>query len=76
MYAFFKKKRKITLLYVIEVLSIVAGLVLMWRGLWYVFDRIDIVLFGGHTFWSAVGSILLGLLLLYIPDKDLKELER
>jgi hypothetical protein len=72
---FFKKKRKITVLYVLEVFSIVAGLVLMWRGLWYIFDELDVLLFGGHDVWTALLSVLLGLVLFYIPDKDLKELE-
>ncbi len=57
-------------------LSIVVSLVLIWRGLWYILDEIDIVFFGGAHFWSAVGGVVLGLLILYFPDKDLKDLEK
>ena len=58
-------------------LSIVIGLVLIWRGIWYVLDGVDIYLLGDptHTF-SALGGILLGLLILYVPDHDLKELQK
>jgi len=56
--------------------SIVVGLVLIWRGIWYVLDAFDSMLFGGNHIWTAVGGIIVGLLILYIPDKDLKELEK
>jgi hypothetical protein len=56
--------------------SIVVGLVLMWRGVWYVLDGIDKWLFdGSHTYTALIG-VLLGLLILYIPDKDLKEISK
>lgn len=55
---------------------IAIGLVLIWRGLWYVFDGIDIWLFGGSHVLSGVLGIVVGLLILYIPDRDLKEIER
>lgn len=55
---------------------IVIGLVLMWRGVWYVLDEIDVLLFGGHHLYTAVLGIALGLFLLYVPDKDLKEISK
>lgn len=57
-------------------LVVVIGLVLIWRGIWYILDGLDIWLFGGGHAWTGVGGLILGLLVLYIPDKDLKEIEK
>ncbi len=57
-------------------LSVVVGLVLVWRGIWYVFDGLDKLFFGGSHTWTAVAGIFIGLLILYLPDKDLKEIEK
>jgi hypothetical protein len=57
-------------------LLVVVGIVLIWRGVWYVLDAVDAWLFGGNHIITAVGGIFLGLLLLFIPDKDLKEIEK
>ena len=57
-------------------LSIVIGLVLMWRGIWYVLDEIDILFMGGSHVISALGGIVLGLIILYLPDKDLNEISK
>ena len=54
---------------------IVLSLVLIWRGIWYVLDYIDQGFFGTHAF-TAIGGIILGIILLYLPDKDLKEIEK
>ena len=51
----------------------VFSIVLIWRGVWYIFDLIDIKLFGDSYIGTAIASILLGLLLLYIIDEDLDE---
>jgi hypothetical protein len=32
--------------------------------------------FGGEMFWTGIVGILLGILLLYLPDRDLKEIEK
>ena len=58
-----------------RVFSIVIGLVLIWRGAWLVLDSIDKVFFGGDHIITALGGIVAGLLILYLPDHDLKELE-
>ena len=52
------------------------GLVLIWRGIWSLLDALDYWLFGGNHVWSAVIGIVIGLLILYLPDKDLKEIEK
>ena len=57
-------------------LSIVVGLVMIWRGIWYVLDLLDVVWFDGNTAYTAIGGIVVGLLILYLPDKDLKELDK
>lgn len=56
---------------------IVVGLVLIWRGVWYILDGIDRFIFGdpSHVL-TAVGGIVVGLLILFLPDHDLKEIQK
>lgn len=63
-----------TVHYFVSNLTIVLGIVLIWRGMWYLLDEIDIFFFGGSHVASALLGIVLGVLLLYLPDHDLKEL--
>ncbi len=56
--------------------SIVLGIVFIWRGIWYVLDYLDQWIFGGSHFFTAVLAVVIGLLLLYLPDHNFKELER
>lgn len=74
MFRLFSRK-KTTLQSLTQNLSTVVGLVLIWRGIWYVLDVIDVWLFGSYHIWTALAGIVIGLLLLYLPDKDLKEIE-
>ena len=60
----------------IRILSIIVGLVLIWRGIWYVLDSMDMTLFGGSHIFTALGGIIAGFIILYLPDHDLKELEK
>lgn len=69
-------KNRLTLGYLLRNLNIVIGLVLVWRGIWYVLDGLDVLFFGNSHIWTAVGGIILGLALLYFPDKDLKEIQK
>lgn len=55
-------------------LLIVVSVVLIWRGVWYLLDMFDQWLFEGNHLFSAIGGIILGLILLYLPDRDLKEI--
>ncbi len=57
-------------------MPIVIGLVLIWRGIWYIADGFDILFFYGHHIFSGVAGIILGLFLLYYPDHNLKEIEK
>jgi hypothetical protein len=69
-------KHKITLRYLTKIISIIVGLVLIWRGIWYALDGLDKWLFGGSHTWTALGGIIIGFIILYLPDKDLKEIEK
>jgi hypothetical protein len=57
-------------------MSIVIGLVMIWRGIWYVLDFFDSLFFDGQHIVTAIGGIIVGLIILYLPDKDLKEIEK
>ena len=61
--------------YFVRTLSIIVGFVLVWRGIWHVLDVIEAKYFGGELFCTGVIGIVIGVLLLYIPDRDLKEIE-
>lgn len=65
-----------SLSYLLRTVSIVFGLVLIWRGIWYFLDAIDLWLFSGSHIYTALGGIVIGLVVLYWPDKDLKEIEK
>lgn len=62
--------------YFVRTLSIITGLVLVWRGIWHILDAMDIYIFDGNRLWTAVGGVIFGILMLYIPDHDLKEIEK
>ena len=64
------------IIYFSKSLGTVVGLVLIWRGIWYVLDGLDIYIFGGSHVFTAIGGVIVGLLILYLPDKDLKEIEK
>lgn len=65
-----------TVRYFAKNLAVVIGLVLIWRGIWYVMDEIDTLFFWGEHIYTAIGGIIMGLAILYIPDNDLKEIEK
>lgn len=68
--------KKNVLLYFAKNISVVIALVLIWRGVWYILDGLDIAIFGQSHALTALGGIILGLIILYLPDKDLKEIEK
>jgi hypothetical protein len=72
----YKTMAKLTPKYIASNLSIVLGLVLIWRGIWYLLDYLDTWLFDGSHFWTAGIGVVVGLLVLYLPDKDLKEISK
>lgn len=62
--------------YFMSRLFVVVGLVFVWRGIWHVLDAVDKHFFGGFDGWTGLGGIILGMILLYFPDRDLKEIEK
>ncbi|MBP6925974.1 MAG: hypothetical protein KBC22_02875 [Candidatus Pacebacteria bacterium] len=60
----------------IKTMATVIGIVLVWRGIWTLLDKIDVLLFGGIHTWTAIGGIVAGLFLLYVYDGDFKEIEK
>jgi hypothetical protein len=52
------------------------GLVLVWRGVWYVLDGFDLYVFKGSHVFSALIGIAVGIMILYLPDHNLKEIEK
>ncbi len=62
--------------YFIKTISIVVGLVLIWRGVWHVLDYLEGRFFGGELLWTGLVGVLVGVVLLYLPDRDLKEIEK
>lgn len=71
-----KSSTPLTLKYLAKNLGIVIGLVLIWRGIWYVLDGIDLGFFRGDHALTGVVGIIVGLLILYLPDHDLKEIQK
>ena len=67
---------KFTLKYLSQNLAVVLGIVLIWRGFWYMLDWIDIAFFHGNHAWMAIGGLVLGVALLYLPDHNLDELKK
>ncbi|MBP9058403.1 MAG: hypothetical protein KBF62_02060 [Candidatus Pacebacteria bacterium] len=70
------KNKNFNFSYFAKNISIVFAIVLMWRGIWYILDRVDLLLFGGGHMLTAVCGVILGIIILYLPDKDLKEISK
>jgi len=56
--------------HVLAALLVGTGIVLLWRGIW---DLADVYLFPSQDVLSAAVSILIGFLILYSRNFDLKE---
>jgi hypothetical protein len=69
-------KPYLSLGYLAKNLGIIVGIVLIWRGIWIVLDAIDLYLFGKSPLYIGVLGIIVGFLILYLPDRDLKEIEK
>ncbi len=70
------KKRKHVLQYFAKNITVVVALVMIWRGIWYVLDEVDALMFANSHIETALLGIIIGLILLYVPDGDLKEIEK
>lgn len=51
----------------------IIGAILIWRGIWVLLDRFDDRFFGGSPFWSALGGIVIGVVAVYLADRDLED---
>ncbi|HAU39307.1 MAG: hypothetical protein UV80_C0002G0336 [Candidatus Peregrinibacteria bacterium GW2011_GWF2_43_17] len=71
---FFHKKNKLSLKppkhFFID-LVILTGVVMTWRGVWHI---MDIYLFPNNEALSSIVSIVMGVILLYLPEEELKDL--
>lgn len=71
-----KTMKEIGIKYFTKGISVAIGIILIWRGVWIVLDMFDKLIFGGNHIITAIGGIIVGILMLYLPDKNLKALER
>lgn len=63
-----------SLKHIVQGLLKVAGIVLIWRGIWHGLDALDVALFGGSHGWTAMIGAVIGFLILYLPDHDIREI--
>jgi hypothetical protein len=68
-----KEKSTFTIAYFSKNFAVVLGLVMIWRGVWEILDKIDLTYFHGDYVWTAIGGIIV---ILYMPDHDLKEIQQ
>jgi hypothetical protein len=68
--------KKIDLKYFTKNISVAIGIILIWRGVWILLDLLDKVIFGGNHIITAILGIVVGIVMLYLPDHNLKALER
>ena len=68
--------RHFGLTYFVRNISIAIGIILIWRGVWIILDLVDHWLLGGSHIVTAIGGIIVGIVILYLPDKNLRALER
>ncbi len=67
---------KIGIKYFTKNISVAIGIILVWRGVWIILDLIDKSIFGGNHIITAILGIIVGIVILYLPEKNLKALER
>jgi len=56
-----------------ESLMMILGAVLIWRGVWILLDRIDVLFFGGSHVWSAIVGVIIGVAIVLLADRDLED---
>jgi len=56
-------------------ISVAIGIILIWRGVWIVLDLIDRWIFDGNHIITATMGIVMGIVILYLPERNLKALE-
>ncbi|MDD3793614.1 MAG: hypothetical protein PHI37_02290 [Candidatus Gracilibacteria bacterium] len=68
---FKSKKNKKTLIYNIRVFLLLLAVVVIWRGIWNIFDR---YFFPDYFVLSNLLSIVIGLVIIFINDYELEDL--
>lgn len=71
----FRRKKNLPAYFARNLLNVLA-IVLIWRGLWYILDYVDMAVFHGERFVTVVLGIIAGFIILYLPDEELSELEK
>ena len=72
-----RKKKEISVIpYFFKNINTIVGIVLIWRGIWHLLNEVDVYIFNENPLWTAIGGIVIGFLMLYLPDHDLKEIEK
>lgn len=56
-----------------SLMVLIAG-VLIWRGIWILLDLFDVLFLEGSHTLSAILSILIGGVLVYVADRNLEDL--
>jgi len=65
-----KKRNKVAFTIIVA-----AAIILVWKGLWGIFDTIfDVWIFQGHLFWSNFASAVVGFLILVSAGLVLEKL--
>ena len=54
-----------------SMILVVTCVVLIWRGIW---NLLDMLFLRNHPILSNVIGILVGVAILYLPDRDIKDL--
>ncbi len=68
-----KKRPHGSFRHVVQGLLKVTAVVFIWRGIWHGMDALDLIVFGGAHAWTAIGGAVIGFLILYLPDHDIRE---
>lgn len=61
---------------IFETLYTFSAIVLIWRGVWVALDWVDHQLFGGNHIVTATLGIVLGVIMIYSPKRDIEQLEK
>lgn len=70
--SFFKRKSSFIKI-LRESIMMIIGAILIWRGVWVLLDRFDNRFFEGNHIWSALGGIVIGVVAVYLADRDLED---
>ena len=57
-----------------ESIMMIIGAILIWRGIWVLLDLLDVYLFGGNHLWSAIAGIMVGVIIIFLADRDLEDI--